>query len=215
MITVHHLEQSRSTRILWLLEELDIPYELKVYQRDPETMAAPESLKQVHPLGKSPVITDESLTIAESGAIIEYILDTYGQGRLRPTSGKALLDYRFWLHFAEGSLMPLLVMTLVLNKTKSARMPFFVKPIARKLVDSLLSLFIKPRLFPQLDLIEAHLSEHTWFAGDKLSGADMQMLIPLQLVSSQHDLSAYSHINEYLAMVEQLPAYQRAVAKAK
>src|SRR4249920_636693 len=132
MITVHHLNNSRSQRVLWLLEELCVPYEVKRYQRDPVTMLAPPSLRAVHPLGKSPVITDGALTLAESGGIIEYVVERYGGGRLAPPPGTPeRLRYSYWLHFAEGSAMPPLLLKLVFDRIERAPMPFFAKPIAR------------------------------------------------------------------------------------
>ena len=131
MITVHHLNNSRSQRVLWMLEELDVPYEIRFYERDPKTMQAPESLKKVHPLGKSPVITDGDLVVAESGLIIDYLARTYGKDTMPPPdSGQAWLDYNYWLHYAEGSLMPPLLMRLVFEKVKTSPMPFFIKPVA-------------------------------------------------------------------------------------
>ncbi|CAG9296863.1 glutathione S-transferase [Celerinatantimonas diazotrophica] len=215
MIRVHHLEQSRSFRVLWLLEELEIEYTVVHYQRDPKTQAAPEALKQVHPLGKSPVITDGDITVAESGAIIEYLIDRYGNGKMRPQIPEAFLEYRYWLHFAEGSLMPLLVMGLVLSKVVQAPMPFFVRPIVRKVVAAINSNFTQPRLDPQLAMIEAHLQDKGWFAGNELSGADIQMATSLLLAKSRlGDLEDYPQIRNYLVRVERLPAYQRAKQKS-
>jgi len=132
MITVHHLENSRSQRVLWLLEELGLPYEVRRYERDRKSMLAPPALREVHPLGKSPVITDGDITVAESGAIIEYLVERYGQGRLVPPAGTPeRLRWRYWLHYAEGSLMPYLLMKLVFDQIERAKMPFLVKPIAK------------------------------------------------------------------------------------
>lgn len=213
MIKIHHLEKSRSTRVTWLLEELGVDYEIIRYARDPKTLSAPASLKQIHPLGKSPVITDGELTIAESGAIVEYLIETYGNGRLRPQSGQAWLDYRFWLHFAEGSLMPLLVMRLVLAKTESAPMPFFIRPVARKIVQRIEQAFIVPRLTTQLQFIEQHLSKQDWLAGESLSGADIQMAVPLILAKTRLDFSHYPHILRYIERIEHQPSFQRALAQ--
>ncbi|MEQ9900571.1 glutathione S-transferase [Pectobacterium punjabense] len=213
MIRVHHLEKSRSTRVTWLLEELGVDYEIVRYTRDPKTFSAPAALKQVHPLGKSPVITDGELTVAESGAIVEYLIETYGNGKLRPQSGQALLDYRFWLHFAEGSLMPLLVMRLVLAKTESAPMPFFIRPIARKIVQSIEQAFIVPRLTTQLQFIEQHLSKQDWFSGESFSGADIQMAVPLVLAKTRLDFSRYPHIKQYIERIENQPSFQQALAQ--
>ncbi|MBJ7538950.1 glutathione S-transferase family protein [Marinomonas transparens] len=214
MITVHHLENSRSQRVLWLLEELGLDYEIVEYKRDPETVAAPESMKKVHPLGKSPVITDGDLTIAESGAIIEYLLDQYDtEKRLRPSEGQDLLDYRYWLHFSEGSLMPLLVMKLVMMKVPKNPMPFFIKPIAKALTDKVQERFIMPRIKPQLSFIEKTLGEHTWFVSDALTAADIQMSFPLQASSTRLDLSDFPNIARFIRQVEAQPAYQKAIAK--
>ncbi len=214
MITVHHLNNSRSQRILWLLEELGLEYQIKEYIRDPKSSSAPESLKAVHPLGKSPVITDGEITVAESGAIIEYLLDTYdNQQNLRPTKGQALLDYRYWLHFAEGSLMPLLVMKLVMMKMPKNPMPFFVKPIAKALSQKVQQIFINPRLSPQMDLIEATLAKNTWLTGDTLTAADIQMSFPIQASSTRTDLSAFPNIARYLKQIDAQPAYQKAVER--
>ncbi|QSX33393.1 glutathione S-transferase [Shewanella avicenniae] len=216
MIQVHHLEQSRSFRIIWLLEELGLEYEVVTYRRDPTTYGAPAALTRIHPLGKSPVITDGNITVAESAAIIEYLLDNYDlEGKFRPKAGQALLDYRYWMHFAEGSLMPLLVMRLVLGKVKQRPMPFFAKPIARKLVDSIDSAFITPRLLPQLALINTWLETHSWFAGDTLSGADFQMELALRFAVSTTDITALPHIAAYLQKTAARPAHQIAAEKAQ
>ncbi len=214
MITLHHLVQSRSNRIAWLLEALDVPYQITVYQRDPKTFGAPESLKRVSPLGKAPVISDDDLVIAESGAIIEYLIDSYdSEQQLKPKDSKALLDYRYWLHFAEGSMMPLLVMRLVLNKSLEKPMPFFAKPIIRKFVNGLNQQFVEPRIVPQLQQVEQHLAKHTWFAGEQLSGADFQMMLVLQLAAQRCDLAPYGQIKRYMAQVENIESYQRSMKK--
>src|ERR1043165_9122797 len=144
MITVHHLNNSRSQRVLWLLEELGLDYEIVKYERDPKTLLAPASLRKVHPLGKSPVITDGDATLAESGAIIEYLVDTHGKGKLVPAAGTpAYRDYRYFMHYAEGSLMPFLVMKLVFAKIKSDA-PFLVRPIAKTIADTVGARFLDP-----------------------------------------------------------------------
>jgi glutathione S-transferase len=158
MLTVHHLNNSRSQRVLWLLEELGVPYEIKRYERDPKTMLAPPELRAIHPLGKSPVITDDGLTIAESGAIIEYLVERYGQGRFAPAAGTPeRLRYTYWLHYAEGSVMPPLLLKLVALRIGSAPMPFFAKPIARKIASTLQSSFVDPQIKLHLGYInDAH-----------------------------------------------------------
>lgn len=216
MIVVHHLITSRSIRILWLLEELGLDYEVVFYQRDPVTMEAPTALRQVHPLGKAPVLCDGERVIAESGAIIEYLLDVYDDTqRLRPKETADLLDFRYWLHFAEGSMMPLLVMRLVLGKACQAPMLFFAKPIVRRFVSAIDKKFIQPRLACQLGQIDQRLQLHTWFAGDRLSGADIQMIVPLQMLKRAQRLQDYPHIRDFLTRIEQLPSFQRAMHKAE
>ena len=213
MITVHHLENSRSRRILWLLEELGLDYDLKYYKRDPKTLLAPESLKAVHPLGKSPVITDGDITVAESGAIIEYLTETYGQGRLVPADPEPLRRYRYWLHYAEGSLMPWLVMKLVFSRIpKSPEMPFFLRSVAKKMMSKVQSQFLDPQLSNHLGFIETSLQGQDWFAGD-FSAADIQMSFPLEVASNRVDLAAYPHIHGVMQRYQERPAYQRAIAK--
>ena len=186
MIIVHHLEKSRSQRIVWLLEELGIPYEIEHYKRDPNTMLAPESLRRVHPLGKSPVITDGDTVVAESGAIIEYLVEKHGGGRLKPAvDDPNWLNYQYWLHYAEGSLMPLMVMKLIFSRVPKAPMPFFAKPIAKKISGGMVGGFVQPRIEEQLRLVESHLASHTWFAGEALTAADVQMSFPLQAAGAR------------------------------
>lgn len=214
MIVIHHLENSRSQRVLWLLEEMGLPYEIKHYKRDPKTMLAPPELRQVHPLGKSPVISDGDTVVAESGTIIEYLVEKHGDGSLKLTADDPhWLDYLYWLHYAEGSLMPLLVMKLVVGKVPSQPMPFFAKPIARKITAGLIGGFIDPRLKNQLAVIEAHLEKHTWFAGEELTAADIQMSFPMQAAAKRADLSKLPKIGEFVARLEARPAYQRALER--
>ena len=217
MIVVHHLNNSRSQRILWLLEELGVPYEIKRYQRDPRTMLAPPELTAVHPLGKSPVITDGGLAVAESGAIVEYLLDTYGaEAALRPAAGTpARLRYTYWLHFAEGSAMPPLVMKLVFQKMKTAPMPFFARPIARMLADRVLGLFVDPTLRRQIDFMEGELARGPWFAGEAFSAADIQMSFAVEAASQRAGVGAGTtpRLWDWLRRVHARPAYQRGLAR--
>lgn len=215
MITLHHLNNSRSQRVLWMLEELGLAYEIRRYERDPKTMLAPATLKQVHPLGKSPVITDGDDTVAESGAIITYLAETYGEGSLMPERGtRDYRDYVYWLHYAEGSLMPPLLLRLVFEKVKTNPMPFFVRPIARQIADKTHNVFIGPQIKTHLDYIEAHLSQHDWFAGDQLSGADFQMSFPLEASVARGLIDQrYPHIQAYVKRYQARPAYQRALEK--
>ncbi|MEQ3636856.1 glutathione S-transferase [Alcanivorax sp.] len=215
MITVHHLENSRSLRIIWLLEELGLEYEIKHYARDPKTMLAPAALREVHPLGKSPVITDGDTVIAESGTIIEYLVQRYGSRQWQPEPDQdQWLNYRYWLHYAEGSLMPLLVMKLIFRHVGKAPMPFFAKPIAKKISGKVIGTMLDPQLKNNLAMIEQHLATHTWFAGDTPTGADILMSFPLQAASARADLSKLTAIKRFVAQMEARPAYQKAVERA-
>jgi glutathione S-transferase len=215
MIVVHHLNNSRSQRVLWLLEELGVLYEIKPYQRDRKTMLAPPELRAVHPLGKSPVISDGALTLAESGAILEYLADRYGAGRLAPPPGSPeRLRYTYWMHFAEGSAMPPLLMKLVFDRIKSAPMPFFVKPIARKIADQALNSFVVPNLERNLDFIEGELKKSEWFAGPQFSAADVQMSFPLEAARARGGLDERrAKLMEFLKKIHSRPAYQRALER--
>ena len=214
MITVHHLNNSRSQRVLWLLEELGLPCEIKHYQRDPKTMLAPESLRQVHALGKSPVITDGDVTVAESGAIVEYLVERYGDGRLAPAAGTPeRLRYRYWLHFAEGSAMPPLLMKLIFDRIASSPMPFFAKPIARGISAKVIAGFVEPNLKRQLDFMEGELAGSDWFAGNAFSAADIQMSFPLEAAAQRAGLNASRpRLMAWLKRIHERPAYQRALA---
>ncbi len=213
MITVHHLENSRSQRVLWLLEELGLAYEVKRYARDPKTMLAPPELAAVHPLGKSPVITDGKVTVAESGAIVEYLLDTYGQGRLRPPPGTAEgRQFTYWLHFAEGSAMPPLLMKLVFDKVRTAPVPFFIKPVVKAIADKVTKSFIAPNLQRQFDFMEAELAKRPWFAGAKFSAADIQMSFPIEAAAARAGLDASRpRLMDWLERIHARPAYQLAL----
>jgi len=216
MITLHHLENSRSQRILWLLEELGVDYEIKLYKRDPKTNLAPDELKAIHPLGKSPLITDGGKTIAESAVIINYLITTYGAEKgLQPEAGsKAAELAEYWLHFAEGSMMPYLVMSLVFDKVKNAPMPFFVRPIAKAIAGQVMKSYVGPNVEGNLRFVEDHLSRNQWFAGDKISAADFQMIFPLEAAISRAALaSKLPSITAYVKRVHELPAYQAGLKK--
>jgi glutathione S-transferase len=215
MIVVHHLNNSRSQRVLWLLEELGVDYEIKRYQRDPKTMLAPPELRAVHPLGKSPVITDGDLTIAESGAIVEYLIERYGAGRFVPPAGTPeRLRYAYWLHFAEGSGMPPLLMKLVFDRVESAPMPFFARPIAKAIARNVKTTFIEPNLNRQLDYMEAELARTPWFAGSAFSGADVQMSFVVEAAAARGGLDvSRPRLMDWLARVHARPAYRRALER--
>ena len=215
MLTVHHLNNSRSQRVLWLLEELEVPYEVKRYQRDLKTLLAPSSLKKVHPLGKSPVITDGELTIAESGAIIEYLVERHGKGRLVPAPGTAARRrYTYWLHYAEGSLMPLLVMKLVFRRITTVPVPFFVKPVVRTIVKNVNAGFLDPQLRQHLGFLEAELTKNAWFAGEEFSAADIQMSFPVEAAAARGGLGPdFPRLHAWLERIQARPAYRRALEK--
>jgi glutathione S-transferase len=215
MITVHHLDNSRSQRVLWLLEELELPYEIRHYKRDPKTMLAPPELRQVHALGKSPVISDGAVTVAESGAIIEYLIERHADGRLKPRAGSdEALRWTYWLHFAEGSAMPPLLMKLVFDKVASAPMPFFVKPIARAISAKVMAMVVTPNLQSQLDFMEGELKRSTWFAGKDFSAADIQMSFPLEAAAQRAGLDASRpKLMAFLKRIHGRPAYQRALQR--
>jgi glutathione S-transferase len=215
MITVHHLENSRSQRILWLLEELELPYEIRRYERDKKTMLAPPELRAVHPLGKSPVITDGAVTLAESGAIIDYIVDCHGGGRLRPAAGTPeRLLYDYWMHYAEGSAMPPLLFKLVFDRIETAPMPFFVRPFAKAIAGRAKSTFIGPQIALHLDYMESELGVRSWFAGEEMTAADIQMSFPLEAAAARAGLDATRpKLMAFLDRVHARPAYQAALAK--
>jgi glutathione S-transferase len=215
MIVVHHLNNSRSQRVLWLLEELGLEYEIRRYQRDPKTMLAPASLRAVHPLGKSPVITDGALTLAESGAILEYVVERYGGGRLAPPAGTPeRLRYTYWMHYAEGSAMPPLLMKLVFDRIENAPMPFFARPIARAIASRAKSSFIAPQIAQHLSYLEIELGKHRWFAGNDFTAADIQMSFPLEAASARAGLDASRpRLAAFLDRVHARPAHQRALER--
>ncbi|MFN3297408.1 glutathione S-transferase family protein [Caldimonas sp.] len=214
MITVHHLNNSRSQRVLWMLEELQLPYEIRHYQRDPKTMLAPPELRQVHPLGKSPVITDGELVLAESGAILEYLVDRYGEGRFKPQPGTPeALRYTYWMHFAEGSAMPPLLMKLVFDSVEK-KSPRLVRPIAAGIARKVKDLIVTPNIRRHLEYMESELAERPWFAGDEFTAADIQMSFPLEASAARGGLDArYPLLTHLLQRMQARPAYQRALAK--
>jgi glutathione S-transferase len=214
-ILVHHLENSRSQRILWLLEELGAEYEIRRYERDRRTMLAPEALRRVHPLGKSPVITDGDQVVAESGAIVEYLVARHGDGRLAPPAGTPeRLRYTYWLHFAEGTAMPPLLFKLIFDRIAKAPMPFFAKPIARAISGKVLKDFVMPNIERQLAYMEDELARAEWFAGAAFTAADIQMSFPLEMAATRGGLDArYPKLTDFLARIHARPAYARALER--
>jgi glutathione S-transferase len=215
MITVHHLNNSRSQRVLWLLEELGVAYEVKRYERDAKTLLAPPELLAVHPLGKSPVIVDGSATVAESGAVIEYLVDRYGGGRLIPPAGTPeRLRYTYWLHYAEGSAMPPLLLKLVFDRVANNPAPWPVSAIARRIAGTVTGAFIGPQLKRHLDYMEAELAAHSWFAGEEFTAADVQMSFPLEAAAARAGLdSGRPRLVAFLDRIHTRAAYRRALER--
>jgi glutathione S-transferase len=215
MIIVHHLNNSRSQRVLWLLEELGLAYEVKPYQRDAKTMLAPPELRRVHPLGKSPVISDGDLTLAESGAIVEYLAAKYGEGRIAPAAGTPeRVRYTYWMHFAEGSAMPPLLLKLIFDRMKTGPMPFFVRPVARAIADRALGSFVLPNIERNLDFMESELAKSEWFAGGQFSAADIQMSFPLEAARVRGGLDEKRpRLMTFLQKIHSRPAYKKALER--
>jgi glutathione S-transferase len=215
MIIVHHLNNSRSQRILWLLEELGVDYEVKRYERDAKTMLAPPALLAVHPLGKSPVITDGDITLAESGAIVEYVIERYGGGRLVPPAGSPERRlYTYWLHYAEGSMMPPLLLKLIFTQIPKSPMPGLVRPFVRRIADRVRTQFVEPQIKLHLDYLEKELSKSVWFAGQEFTAADIQMSFPLEGAAARGGLGASRpKLLGFLERIHARPAYQRALEK--
>ncbi|MYN26582.1 glutathione S-transferase [Duganella levis] len=215
MIVVHHLNNSRSQRVLWLLEELGLEYEIVRYQRDPKTMLAPPELKKIHPLGKSPVISDNGIVVAESGAIAEYLIDTYGNGRLIPPAGtEERRRWTYFLHYAEGSAMAPLLMKLIFDRVETSPAPFFVKPIARGIAQKVKGSYILPQIATHLDYLEAELGKAPWFAGNDFTAADIQMSFPLEAASARGGLDgSRPKLTAFLKNIHSRPAFQRALER--
>lgn len=215
MVIVHHLENSRSQRILWLLEELGVEYEIKAYARDKKTSLAPPELQAVHGLGKAPVIVDDGITMAESGAIVEYLVHRYDNGQLRPADGTPQWrDYIYWMHFAEGTFMPLMIISLILSRIDSAPMPFFIKPIARTITDKVRAGYLDANIKRNLAFMEQTLTNTSWFCGDTLTAADIQMSFALEAAEVRTDLaSKYPRLAAFLETVRARPAYQAALER--
>jgi glutathione S-transferase len=214
MITVHHLENSRSLRILWMLEELDLPYEIKHYKRLP-TMQAPPDLKAVHPLGKSPAITDDGVTLAESGAILEYLVQKYGNGRFVPPLGsEEWRRYTYFMHYAEGSLMPVLLLKLLFSRIIPSRVPALLRPVGRLICDGADRNLISPQLATNFAFLESELANRDWFAGSAFSAADVQMSYPLEAAATRAGLGdRFPKLQGFLDRNHARPAYKRAVER--
>jgi glutathione S-transferase len=211
MLTVHHLENSRSQRILWLLEELGADYEIKRYGRDKQTLLAPPELFEIHPLGKAPVVEDDGVTVAESGAIIEYLVDRYDDGTLKPAEGTPeRLAYTYWLHYAEGSFMPLMMLSLVMARIEKA--PLLVRPIAGAIAAKVRDGYLSPNVQRNLEFIEGTLEEHTWFCGEQFTAADIQMSFALEAAEVRTDLARdFPHCAAFLERIRARPGYRAAL----
>jgi glutathione S-transferase len=213
MLVVHHLNNSRSQRVLWLLEELGVPYEVKRYERDAQTMLAPPELRAIHPLGKSPVITDGGKTIAETGAITEYIIETYGQGRLIPVVGSAeRLRYTYWLHYAEGSAMTPLLLKLVFTALPN-RAPGLLKGLVKSIAAKAQQGFVDPQVKAHVDYWEGELTKSAWFAGSEFTAADIMMSFPLEAGAARAGAASRPHVKAFLDKIHARPAYQRALER--
>ncbi|QBX37004.1 glutathione S-transferase [Brevundimonas sp. S30B] len=214
MITVHHLADSRSQRVLWLLEELGLPYEVKRYERDPKTMLAPPELRAIHPLGKSPVVDDGDIRVAETGAIVDYLLDTHGQGRLKPAPGTAeARRFTYWLHYAEGSAMTPLLLKLVFSQLPK-RAPGLMKPVVNAIAAKAQSGFVDPQLKSHVDYWDAELGKSEWFAGDAFTAADIMMSFPVEAGASRaFRRQDRPRLDAFLKRIHDRPAYQRALER--
>ena len=220
MILVHHLNNSRSQRVLWLLEELGVPYEIVRYERNKQTMLAPPELRAVHPLGKSPVVTDgegdAAVTLAESGAIVEYLVERHGGGKLAPPAGTPeRRRYTYWLHYAEGSAMPPLLLKLVFDRIESAPLPFFVRPVARGIARRVKKEFVQPQIDTHLAFMEGELAKSAWFAGDEMTAADIQLSFPVEAAQARGGLTEATHpkLHAFLKRIHGRPAYERALER--
>lgn len=214
-MTLHHLEYSQSFRVLWLLEELQAPYELVVYDRDPRTMAAPDGYKALSPLGTAPVITCGDLALAESSAIMEWILDRAPQQNLRPSPDSPdRTRYLFWWHAAQGSMMPLQLMKTVTTISQK-RLPFFMKPFVKLYIKGLDELFIQPRLSRILEMAEKDLTNAPWFGGQHVSAADFLIAYNMIVGAERHMISEadYPRCMEWVARMKALPSFARATEK--
>lgn len=214
MIKVHHLNDSRSQRVLWLLEELGLDYEVIRYERDPATRLAPPALVAVHPLGKSPVIEDGDIKVAETGAIVEYLLDAYGAGRLRPAAGtENARRYTYWLHYAEGSAMPPLLLKLVFSMLPQ-RAPGLMKPVVKAIAAKTLTGFVDPQLRAHVGFWEDELGRSEWFAGDQFTAADIMMSFPVEAGADRaFDAATRPRLKAFLDKIHARPAYRRALER--
>jgi len=215
LLTIHHLENSRSQRILWLLEELGVDYGIKTYKRDKATSLAPPELTAIHPLGKSPIVTDGDTTVAESGAIIEYLVQKFDDGSLLPAAGsRERQAYTYWLHYAEGSFMPLMIVSLITGRIENSPVPFFLRPVTRRIAAKVRSGYLDPNVQRHLRFMDNTLGKSTWFCGDELTAADIQMSFAVEAAEVRTNLSAeFPNLRRFLEQMRARPAYQTALKK--
>ena len=216
MITVHHLNNSRSQRLLWLLEELQVPYQIKYYQRNALTKLAPKELKKIHPLGKSPILQDGETIVVESGAIIEYLLEKYGNGRLKPKAGTVQAQrFTYWLHYAEGSAMTPIILALVFANVAKAPVPFFIKPITKSIAATVMQSYVTPELKLHFGYLEDQLKNNNWFIENEMTAADIQLSFPIQAAFALKVISEKTHprLIDFLNTIQKLPTYQKALEK--
>lgn len=214
MFTLHHLIESRSQRIVWLLEMIGAEYEIKAYPRDPVTSLAPENFKKLHPLGSAPLLSHNQEVMAESGAICEYIVQQTNSGELLCAEDPKLhIQVQFWSHFSEGSFLPPLVTAMVMNKARAKAKPFFVKWIANKLIDAILDAYFNKVIARNLAFVEAHLADKEFFVGDSPTVADVQMSFGIEALEKTGRLNSFPNMMAYISRIQALPSYRAAMEK--
>jgi glutathione S-transferase len=216
MFQLHHLNNSRSQRIVWMLEAVGADYEIKVYKRDPKTNLAPPELKEIHPLGRAPVITHNGKVIAESGAICDYIARQFpDSGMLPDVSTDSFNDVQFWSHYSEGSFMPSLVTSMVLEKARAKVSPFFVRYIADKIIDGVMDAYFGKNIQGNLVFVEEHLANSKWFVGDAPTLADVQMSFGLEGLFDSGKLKPFKHMTAYVQQLRHLDSHRAAMSKMR
>lgn len=214
MLTLHHLENSQSIRVLWLLEELRANYQIKHYKRDEDTSLAPEDFKKLHPMGTSPCITDGELVMPESNAILDYVMDKYGSAELRPGAESELrANYLYWYHASQGTFMPLLLESLIFKRMVS-KVPIIIRPIIKFVVDKVKTNYLNVRLQKMLAQIENTLASSTWFAGEQFTAADIVMGYCMEVAYVRVGMDdRYPNSQRFLQQMRERPAYKKAMIK--
>ena len=215
MLVVHHLNNSRSQRVLWLLEELGVPYEIVPHTRYGRNDLAPPEVARIHPLGKLPIIIDGEVTLAESGAVMTYLVERHGAGRLQPAPGTPeRLRCLYWMHYAEGSGMQPLLLKVIFDKIEAARLPFYLRPVVRALSRGVKASFVTPQLKLHMGFLEQELAKSEWFAGDEITMADLQMSFVLQAAEAYGALDeTHPNLTSFLRKIEARPAWQRSIER--